>query len=251
MPVFPFGVVGGGRISGAKPPCGGVRDLLPLMGWRAAHASPSKEAANCGSPSCCAAAAQQTKEEMRRSSASSRQTVQPRIQLAKDARGAGGKRFFASPRRLCAAFDGRKRPPSNNTDKFQRRNPPAAEDGTYNSQRSAFAPRGHQGKAAPCQQHKFPTPQHTKQERTRLLHISGLGCALRISAYSVFQAFSCCRISSSTSARGVKSPGCSSDRVQSGTSSSGMGWAGGSTSWISSKDSCFVRLGLAGLGGAT
>ena len=72
----------------------------------------------------------------------SRQTLQPRIQLAKDARGSGGKRFFASPRRLCAAFDARKRLPSNNTDKFQRRNPPAAEDRTHNSPRDSFAPRG-------------------------------------------------------------------------------------------------------------
>ena len=50
--------------------------------------------------------------------------------------------FFASPRRLCAAFDARKRPPSNKTDYFQRKNPPLAEDGTHNSPRDSFAPRG-------------------------------------------------------------------------------------------------------------
>ena len=47
----------------------------------------------------------------------SRPWSQPRDQQTRTARGSGGKRFSFPPRRLSAAFDGRKRPPSHNKDK--------------------------------------------------------------------------------------------------------------------------------------
>ena len=102
--VFFLDVVGGGRISGSKTPCGGVRDLLPLMGWRAvARILPQRGDRPRLRKLLCGCRSTNKGRDAAILCIQSRQTVQPRIQLAKDARGSVGKRFFASPWRLCAA----------------------------------------------------------------------------------------------------------------------------------------------------